>query len=220
MRKSMEIEVAMEGDPHPVSGRGSLPIELAVEGGEGFLEGKIYSAKEKGWARKLCANIVKGGGEESEPESDFGPLQKEEVDGMKYLVIPKEGIVVVSHLKHKSGASGGEPVEELETSFHSLLSNSGIKKDKPRQRRNQEKLCNSSLLMSRRMKESDSVMDHVNKMLIMAKDLAVVENVISDNMHISTILNNLPPSWDVAVTALSLQFDNLTLEKLPIQLVL
>ncbi|KAF3788080.1 Retrovirus-related Pol polyprotein from transposon TNT 1-94 [Nymphaea thermarum] len=73
---------------------------------------------------------------------------------------------------------------------------------------------------SYRMKELDSVMNHVNKMLVMAKDLVVVGNVISDNMQISTILNSLPPSWDVAVTVLSLQFDNLTLEKLPIQLAL
>ncbi|KAF3784691.1 hypothetical protein EJ110_NYTH29755 [Nymphaea thermarum] len=73
---------------------------------------------------------------------------------------------------------------------------------------------------SYKMKESDNVMDHVNKILVMAKDLAVVGNVISDNMQISTILNSRPPSWDVAVTALSVQFDNLTLEKLPIQLAL
>ncbi|KAF3786515.1 hypothetical protein EJ110_NYTH11733 [Nymphaea thermarum] len=73
---------------------------------------------------------------------------------------------------------------------------------------------------SYRMKESDNVMDHVNKMFVMAKDLAVVGNVISDNMQISTILNILPPSWEMAVTALSVQFDNLTLEKLPIQLAL
>ncbi|KAF3782088.1 hypothetical protein EJ110_NYTH20377 [Nymphaea thermarum] len=73
---------------------------------------------------------------------------------------------------------------------------------------------------SYKMKESDNVMDHVNKMLVMAKDLAVVGNVISDNMQISTILNSLPSSWEMAVTALSVQFDNLTLEKLPIQLAL
>ncbi|KAF3774681.1 Retrovirus-related Pol polyprotein from transposon TNT 1-94 [Nymphaea thermarum] len=73
---------------------------------------------------------------------------------------------------------------------------------------------------SYRMKESDDVMDHVNKMLVMAKDLAMMGDIISDNMQISTILNNLPPSWDMAVTALSVQFDNLTLEKLPLQLVL
>ncbi|KAF3787754.1 hypothetical protein EJ110_NYTH22418 [Nymphaea thermarum] len=73
---------------------------------------------------------------------------------------------------------------------------------------------------SYRMKESDDVMDHANKMLVMAKDLAVMGNVISDNMQISTILNSLPPSWDMAVTALSVQFDNLTLEKFPLQLAL
>ncbi|KAF3789698.1 hypothetical protein EJ110_NYTH05244 [Nymphaea thermarum] len=71
---------------------------------------------------------------------------------------------------------------------------------------------------SYKMKESDRVIDHVNKMLVMAKDLAVVGNVISDNMQICTILNSLPPSWDMIVTTMSLQFDTLTLEKLPIQL--
>ncbi|KAF3785935.1 hypothetical protein EJ110_NYTH19180 [Nymphaea thermarum] len=69
---------------------------------------------------------------------------------------------------------------------------------------------------SYRMKELDNIMDHVNKKLIMAKDLAVVGNVISDNMQISTILNSLPPSWEMAVTALCLRFDNLTLEKFPL----
>ncbi|KAF3793762.1 hypothetical protein EJ110_NYTH01899 [Nymphaea thermarum] len=38
---------------------------------------------------------------------------------------------------------------------------------------------------SYRMKESDDVMDHVNKMLVMAKDLAMMGSVISDNMQIS-----------------------------------
>ncbi|KAF3783699.1 hypothetical protein EJ110_NYTH31875 [Nymphaea thermarum] len=73
---------------------------------------------------------------------------------------------------------------------------------------------------SYRMKESDDVMDYANKMLIMAKDLAMMGSPISDNMQISTILNSLPPSWDVAVTAMSVQFDSLTLEKLPLQLAL
>ncbi|KAF3783885.1 hypothetical protein EJ110_NYTH31501 [Nymphaea thermarum] len=46
---------------------------------------------------------------------------------------------------------------------------------------------------SYKMKELDRVVDHVNKMLVMVKDLAVVGNVISDNM-IYTIMNSLPPS--------------------------
>ncbi|XP_049931844.1 uncharacterized protein LOC126409757 [Nymphaea colorata] len=71
---------------------------------------------------------------------------------------------------------------------------------------------------SYKMKKSCKVVDHVNKMLVMAKDLAIVENDIPDNMQISTVLNSLPPSWDMAVIVLNLQFDIRTLEKLPIQL--
>ncbi|KAF3785727.1 hypothetical protein EJ110_NYTH27185 [Nymphaea thermarum] len=55
---------------------------------------------------------------------------------------------------------------------------------------------------SYKMNESNKVFDHVNKMLVMDKDPPVVENVISDNMQICTILNSLPLSWDMAVTAL------------------
>ncbi|XP_031487910.1 uncharacterized protein LOC116255930 [Nymphaea colorata] len=71
---------------------------------------------------------------------------------------------------------------------------------------------------SYKMNEPAKMVDHVIKMLVMAKDLAVVGNVISDNMLISTILNSLPHSWEMAVTTLSLQFNTLTLEKLLLQL--
>ena len=42
-----------------------------------------------------------------------------------------------------------------------------------------------------KMKEGDSVIDHVNKMLVMAQDLAEAGNIISERMQISTILNSL-----------------------------
>ncbi|CAN6454213.1 unnamed protein product [Victoria cruziana] len=73
--------------------------------------------------------------------------------------------------------------------------------------------CNSC-----KMKESDNVVDHMNKMMVMAKDLALVGNAISDPMQISIILNSLPPSWDMAVTALEVNFANLTLDQLPLLL--
>lgn len=43
------------------------------------------------------------------------------------------------------------------------------------------------------MKESDNVVDHVNKMVDLDKDLTIVGNAISKPMQISIILNNLPP---------------------------
>lgn len=42
------------------------------------------------------------------------------------------------------------------------------------------------------MKESDNVIDHINKILIMAKDLFVLNNLIIDAMHINIILNGFP----------------------------
>lgn len=33
-----------------------------------------------------------------------------------------------------------------------------------------------------KMKESDNVVDHVNKMMVMAKDLVMISNVISESM--------------------------------------
>ncbi|CAN6472123.1 unnamed protein product [Victoria cruziana] len=69
-----------------------------------------------------------------------------------------------------------------------------------------------------KMKESDSVTDHVNKMLVMAKDLLVLNNPIADAMQINTILNSLPPSWKMTVVALKTQFGNLNIDQLPLQL--
>ncbi|CAN6475958.1 unnamed protein product [Victoria cruziana] len=45
-----------------------------------------------------------------------------------------------------------------------------------------------------KMKEADNMTDHVNKMLVMTKDLAVLNNPIADAMQINIILNSLPPS--------------------------
>lgn len=51
-------------------------------------------------------------------------------------------------------------------------------------------------------------------MMAMTKYLAMVDNTISEPMHISIILNNLPPSWDIAIIALDINFANLSLDQL------
>ncbi|MFV0960691.1 hypothetical protein QML37_30130, partial [Klebsiella pneumoniae] len=66
-----------------------------------------------------------------------------------------------------------------------------------------------------KMKESDDIVDHVNKMMVMAKDLACAGNEIPEQMQISTILSSLPPSWRTEVIALRVHFDRLTLGALP-----
>lgn len=48
----------------------------------------------------------------------------------------------------------------------------------------------------------------------MAKDLAIVGNIISKPMQISIILNSLPSSWDMAATAPEINFTNLSLTQL------
>lgn len=55
-----------------------------------------------------------------------------------------------------------------------------------------------------KMSESDNVIDHCNKMLVMAKDLAAAGNELSENMQIAGILNSLPSSLNMAATTLRL----------------
>ncbi|CAN6440078.1 unnamed protein product [Victoria cruziana] len=69
-----------------------------------------------------------------------------------------------------------------------------------------------------KIKEADNVTDHVNKMLVMAKDLAVLNNPIADTMQINIILNSLPPSYKMTVVALKTQFGSLNIDQLPLQL--
>ncbi|XP_075658960.1 uncharacterized protein LOC142628809 [Castanea sativa] len=49
------------------------------------------------------------------------------------------------------------------------------------------------------MNESDNVIEHVNKMIVIAKELAILGNPIPNKMQVSTILHSLPNSWDSAV---------------------
>lgn len=57
----------------------------------------------------------------------------------------------------------------------------------------------------------------MNKMLVMAKDLSSINNII-DVMQINTILNKLPQSWKITIIELKNQFGNLNINKLSLQL--
>ena len=65
---------------------------------------------------------------------------------------------------------------------------------------------NVQLLLHRyntcKMKENENVIDHCNKMIVMAKDLAAAGNELSENMQIAGILNSLPRSLDMVATTL------------------
>lgn len=69
-----------------------------------------------------------------------------------------------------------------------------------------------------RMKESDSVIERVNKMIVLAKELATHGNPIPDKLQVSTVLHSLPPTWDSAVMTLNLSNTNLTMNNLPMTL--
>lgn len=66
------------------------------------------------------------------------------------------------------------------------------------------------------MKKFDSVTDHVNKMLVITKDLLALNNSIADVMQIKTILNGLLPSLKMIVIALKTKFGNMNIDQLPL----
>ena len=53
------------------------------------------------------------------------------------------------------------------------------------------------------MNEGDYIGDCINTKKLLAKELANADNSVSDKMQVTTILNNLPPSWDHIVTTLT-----------------
>ncbi|KAK3028833.1 hypothetical protein RJ639_038660 [Escallonia herrerae] len=53
------------------------------------------------------------------------------------------------------------------------------------------------------IKEGESVVDHVNELLVIAKELAALGNTIPDKMQVSTILFSLPDSWDLIVISIN-----------------
>ena len=65
------------------------------------------------------------------------------------------------------------------------------------------------------MNETDNVIEHVNKMSIIAKELVVLGNPIPDKMQVSTILHSLPGSWDFVVVALNYSATPMNMKNLP-----
>ncbi|XP_010278495.1 PREDICTED: uncharacterized protein LOC104612672 [Nelumbo nucifera] len=65
------------------------------------------------------------------------------------------------------------------------------------------------------MREEDSVIDHVSKMNMIAKELAVTRNPIPEKIQVSTILNSLPSSWNSIVTTLNLSGREVSIKNLP-----
>jgi hypothetical protein len=45
-------------------------------------------------------------------------------------------------------------------------------------------------------------MEHVHNMVVMAKDLVIVETSIPEKLQVATILNSLPNSFDIVATSL------------------
>ena len=72
---------------------------------------------------------------------------------------------------------------------------------------------------STRMNEGDYIGDCINKMKLLAKELANADNFVSDKMLVTTILNNLPPSWDHIVTIFTHSGKKVTMISLPVLLV-
>ena len=53
-----------------------------------------------------------------------------------------------------------------------------------------------------RMNEGDYIGDHINTMELLAKELADVDDFVSNKMQVTTIFNSLPPSWDHIVNTM------------------
>ena len=83
---------------------------------------------------------------------------------------------------------------------------------------------NTQLLLHRyntcKMQEGDSVIEHVNKMIVMGKDLSTAGTEILKKMQVATILNSLSASLDMAATTLRMSGSNLTVMDLPARLVI
>ena len=81
---------------------------------------------------------------------------------------------------------------------------------------------NTQLLLHRyntcKMQEGDSVIKHVNKMIVMAKELSTAETEISEKMQVATILNSLPTLFDIVGTTLRISDSILNVTDLPVRL--
>ncbi|XP_050102770.1 uncharacterized protein LOC126582652 [Malus sylvestris] len=54
-----------------------------------------------------------------------------------------------------------------------------------------------------KMEETDSMVDHITKMEVVAKDLANAGHLVSDKMQGSVLLGSLPNSWENVVTSMT-----------------
>ena len=70
------------------------------------------------------------------------------------------------------------------------------------------------------MSDNDSVGDHVNQMELIAKKLSNADYPLADKMQVTTILNNLPLSWDHVITSQIHSGREISMVTLPIFLVL
>ncbi|XP_077221656.1 uncharacterized protein LOC143855422 [Tasmannia lanceolata] len=69
-----------------------------------------------------------------------------------------------------------------------------------------------------KMKEGESVVDHVNKMLVIAKELAAVGNPILEKMQVLTVLHSLRASWDSVVVAINFSGKEVDMRTPPLKL--
>ncbi|KAM2213096.1 hypothetical protein ACFX1S_023316 [Malus domestica] len=69
-----------------------------------------------------------------------------------------------------------------------------------------------------KMEETDSMVDHITKMEVMAKDLANAGHPVSDQMQVSVLLGSLPNSWENVVTSMTYGQVELTMNTLPAML--
>lgn len=68
------------------------------------------------------------------------------------------------------------------------------------------------------MKEGVDVVEHVNQMMLLARDLEAAGVPISEKMQVSTIINSLPPSWNMVQISMHLIVNSITMKDLPHQL--
>lgn len=62
------------------------------------------------------------------------------------------------------------------------------------------------------------MVDYINKIMVMVKDLTIIGTAIFESMQISIILNSLPFSWDMIIIVLEINFSNLSLNQLSLLL--
>ncbi|KAM2367475.1 hypothetical protein ACFXTH_045142 [Malus domestica] len=68
------------------------------------------------------------------------------------------------------------------------------------------------------MEETDSMVDHITKMEVMAKDLANAGHPVSNKMQVSVLFGSLPNSWENVVTSMTYGQVDLTMDTLPAML--